>query len=153
MPNYYITRDGRVFSKQVKNDLRQLSPNLTTAGYYAVHFYHNKVRKTRAVHRLVAEHFLDSWESTLQVNHKDGDKLNNHISNLEMCSPKENIAHALAFGRLSTGEKHYNTKLTWEDINIIRSLKGFYQKQLGAIFGVGQSCIYKILRNLTWKKY
>lgn len=48
----------------------------------------------RYVHRLVAELFLPEWDSELQVNHIDGDKWNNHVSNLEMVTPSQNILHA-----------------------------------------------------------
>lgn len=43
---------------------------------------------------MVAQHFLDTWDSTLQVNHIDGDKQNNHFENLEMVTPSENMFHA-----------------------------------------------------------
>lgn len=67
--------------------------------------------KMYLIHRLVAEHFLiDSWDSKLQVNHKDGVKLNNYVDNLEIVSCKENIQHAWKLGLTSSKHSHKKVK-------------------------------------------
>ena len=53
---------------------------------------------TKYVHRVVADTFFDGDHSKMDVNHIDGNKLNNHISNLEWCSRKDNIDHAFING-------------------------------------------------------
>lgn len=64
-------------------------------GYLAITLQHNNVRKTFKVHRLVAEAFIPNPEGKVEVNHIDGNKQNNCVSNLEWVSHKENINHAV----------------------------------------------------------
>ena len=67
-------------------------------GYERVGLSSNNENKKFLVHRLVAEAFIDNPENKPQVNHIDGNKSNNHYSNLEWCSAKENIIHAYKNG-------------------------------------------------------
>lgn len=62
--------------------------------YYSVCLYKEKKGKTIRIHQLVAIHFVDNTNNEKNVNHKDGDKLNNHFSNLEWCNHRENINHS-----------------------------------------------------------
>lgn len=73
-----------------------LHPN--THGYLTIGLYKNAKRKHRTVHRLVAEAFLTREIGSLEVNHKDGDKLNNRVENLEWCSGSDNLSHAFIHG-------------------------------------------------------
>lgn len=78
-------------------------------------------RHTFAVHRLVAETFIPNPENKPQVNHKDGSRLNNHVSNLEWVTCSENHLHAFATGlKCHKGSKHPRSELREEDIPIIR---------------------------------
>lgn len=86
---YSITSDGRVFSH--KHNIF-LTPFKTPIGYLNVKLFNEEgKRSNKLVHRLVAEAFLGS--STLTVNHIDGDKTNNHVSNLEWVTYSDNMKH------------------------------------------------------------
>lgn len=90
MFGYSIAEDGKVFGK--RGDL--LTPWDNGRGYLILGLMMEGVRKTIAVHRLVALAYVDNPENLHEVNHKDGNKVNNHYSNLEWCTRGENIAHA-----------------------------------------------------------
>ena len=93
---YKITTEGKVWSEYKKDYLK---PNPNHKGYLTISLNIDRRNKTtKAIHRLVAEHFIDNPENKSQVNHIDGDKTNNDISNLEWCSNKENNQHAIDTG-------------------------------------------------------
>lgn len=105
------------------------------------------------VHRLVAEAFLVHTEKQIQVNHIDCNKLNNHINNLEWCTPSENKAHALKSGRYNKGSMCKHAKLTEKDIPEIfkMRLSGLSCLQIGTTFGVDLALIARILNRKAWK--
>ena len=67
-------------------------------GYYIINLHKNNIMKTYKVHRLVGENFIENKENKPYINHKDGNKLNNNILNLEWCTAKENVIHAWKTG-------------------------------------------------------
>ena len=91
-PNYVITDEGQVINAKTG---RVLKPDLNSCGYQRVTLCKNNKPKRFFVHRLVAEYFVPKplkWHD--QVNHKDGDKTNNHYENLEWCNQSLNQYHA-----------------------------------------------------------
>lgn len=110
------------------------------------------------VHRLVAKAFLPNLSNCSDVNHIDGNKKNNHVSNLEWITKSGNVQDAWEkglIGKLSTRfENHYNAKLKWIQVNKIRELHqtGKYsQRHLASMFDIkSHRTINNIINNRTW---
>ena len=86
---YVVYSDGKVWSKISKKFLKQ---TLTNSGYYILG------SKLGFVHRLIVKTFIGKIPNGFEVNHKDGNKLNNSIDNLEWCSYKRNADHMFNTG-------------------------------------------------------
>jgi hypothetical protein len=93
-PNYSITEDGVIFSNITNKVLTPFNNN----GYLRIGLSKDNKRKKFLVHRLIAEAFIPNNQNNLLINHKDGNKMNNHISNLEWCTYSENLKHAYKIG-------------------------------------------------------
>lgn len=98
-PGYEITAGGRVRCAKTKKVKKQ---SLSDGGYFRVSITKDSKESTMRVHRLVAETFLPNPDNKPYVNHKDGNKQNNKRSNLEWCSQKENVNHAIDTGLFPT---------------------------------------------------
>ena len=108
------------------------------------------------MHRLVAKAFIPNSNNLPQVNHIDGVKTNNVITNLEWVSSSANVKHAWDTGLIDrnkvSGENHKNSKLTALDVKDIRALfKAMSVKRIAEVFGVSSSTISDIKNNKTWK--
>lgn len=129
-------------------------------GYWKAHTTVNKKMVNVLVHRLVAIKFIPNPFGLPQVNHKDGNKDNNHKDNLEWVTQQENMTHAKENGLLNNlvGEHHGCSKLTEEKITLIKTLyvprsRCFGTRGLGRRFGVDQSTISVIVNNKSWKHH
>ena len=86
-PSYKVTKSGKVFSYRQGNILKPLSSVLDSSGYPIVKLYDDTNKKrTIAVHRIVADTFIPNPNNLECINHKDENKLNNEVSNLEWCT-------------------------------------------------------------------
>ena len=94
-PNYEIDSSGIVWSK---NTGKPMNPWLANSGYLMVALRSDGVKYRKYIHRLVAEAFIDGDHEGLEINHIDGNKLNNFIENLEWCTHSKNTLHAIKNG-------------------------------------------------------
>jgi len=92
---YKISNTGKVYSYKTN---KILSPGLCGSGYKKVQIGKDKKYKNRMIHRLVAEAFIPNPENKRTVNHIDGNKQNNDVSNLEWNTYSENLKHAYKHG-------------------------------------------------------
>lgn len=92
---YEISNHGRVRNRRTGRILRT---HINTQGYECVQLRYPDGVYTKRVHRLVAEAFHDGEYYGMDVNHIDGNKLNNHADNLEWCDRSKNIRHAFDIG-------------------------------------------------------
>lgn len=99
-PMYLIDENGNIFSEYTK---KYLKTHLNNKGYVVCQLRDtNGKNHIVLVHRLVAKTFIPNENADkLEVNHKDGNKLNNNITNLEWCTRKENIRHGIKNGLIS----------------------------------------------------
>ena len=124
---YYITKDGKVYISNYRNTGidKEMKPRII-AGYYALGLEdpkstpENRIQKIHKIHRLLAEYFIPNPDNKPCVNHKDGNKLNNNLNNLEWVTISENTKHAYA----NKLEKNWWTKeLGIICINLIENYK------------------------------
>lgn len=115
----------------------------------------DRVKKTTfLVHRLVGIMFIPNENNYSEINHKNGIKSDNRMSNLEWCSRSQNEQHAYDNGLTTThSENHHSSKLTNSDIPKIKELLscGLKQREIAKIFNVSESTISVIKRVVKWK--
>ena len=151
---YRIDKEGNVYSPY--RGWHLVSQQEIQKGYLRVSLMTNKGRKFFMVHRLVLEAYQPRKDSLqLQVNHKDGDKHNNCLDNLEWCTGLENISHAYRnnLANKAKGENAGCVKLTEQQVLEICELIQSGTDSLTAIgqkYGVSKYCISDIKRKKSW---
>ena len=126
----------------------ELHKTLSTTGYYVVSLSRNGKEKKCRIHRLVAETFIPNPENKSQVNHIDGNKLNNHISNLEWATPKENVRHAVDNGLLTIKQKEiknhrFGSLVAIEPVGKTKNEKGTVRTLWKCICDCGKTTIVR----------
>ena len=147
---YYIEEDGRIFSKH-RN--RYLKPYKMKNGYWVIQLGRHR---RELIHRLVAKVYIQNINNYKEVNHKDGNKDNNHFSNLEWCTRQQNVKHSYDFGLKENrkGSKVHNALLNEDKVREIRKLyatKQYSCREIGEMFGVKSSTIDYIINYKNWK--
>lgn len=163
---YYVTMCGRVFAAEKKQLLygrhpkpyyrtypsKELKPYKHPVGYLTVGLWKNGERERHLVHRLVAQSFLPNPNNLPEVNHKDLDKSNNRVSNLEWVSREGNLLHAEENGRKLFGSSVGTSILVEEDVLEILELlsRGTPQTKIAELYGVSNHAIYRIAHGHNW---
>ena len=160
---YQISNLGRVKSlggwrgtAKRKEKIRTI--HSTHDGYAKVRLQHQGKDKTMRVHRLVAKAFIPNPKNMDTVNHIDGNKKNNKVSNLEWVDRTEQMIHAYKLGLKTSrvGTQNSNAKLTDDQVREIRKNYVPYSKEYGTValakkYGVTNRVIGLIARNLAYK--
>ena len=135
------------FTRIVKGGI--LKPGIGSVGYREVRIKINGKGILKLLHRLIAEAFIPNPENKPEVNHKDGNKLNNEIENLEWVTHSEQRQHAYDTGLQigAIGSKSHTSVLTEEDIPTIRKrlIEGDSQSEIARDYGVHTSIIHGIV--------
>lgn len=133
-----------------------LKPHITKMGYARVNLRlaHSRKYKSFLVHRLVAKNFLANPNNYKEINHKDCNRLNNNVTNLEWCNRFYNIKYAFEKGRASNkGVRNSNAKLNEDDIIAIKAMMRtgrFFQTDIAKLFKVHKNTIQMIDFRNTW---
>jgi hypothetical protein len=151
---YQISNLGRV--KSFKKNNKSYIMKQSNGKYPSVSFYKNGKEKRFLVHRLVAKSFLTNTENKGTVNHINGIKTDNRVENLEWCTQKENIHHALKTGIGSIGERNGLAKFTNEQVRHLRKIYKPYDSKFGGAalarkYGISGNKMHLILTKQTYK--
>lgn len=139
---YSVNDNGDIFS--LKGRKKILVGKVSKAGYREILINHKNIRKYFLAHRLILSTFINNDDNKRTVNHIDGNKLNNKLSNLEWSTDRENQIHAI-------NNKLIIHKINFEIAEQIRNDIGSY-RELGLKYGLGKTQIGYIKNNKRWKR-
>lgn len=153
LPNarYLISSLGEVCSTESGKLLKQMDDG---RGYLCVSISMDRQPQQKyKVHRLAAEVFLPRIIGANDVNHIDGIKTNNRVTNLEWCTRSENIQHALQLGLMAVGEGHPISELKSLEVEQIKLLfiAGKSNSEIASLYNVARGTISKIRQLKTWR--
>ena len=143
--DYEITNKGEIINKR---NNKIVKPEINSKGYLRVRIGGKKY----FVHRLVAEKYLKNKDNKPQVNHKDGNKLNNCVENLEWVTNLENRKHAVKNGLQIQGSKCPWAKLTEEQVLYIRNNPNISSRTLSEMYNVSLGAIKDVRNFKSWKQ-
>ncbi|MBC1237104.1 HNH endonuclease [Nostoc sp. 2RC] len=155
-PIHAVNQFGEIIRIRTR---KYIQPSVNRKGYLQVCLQN---KKSYRIHRLVAELFISNPDHKPQVNHKDGNKHNNHFNNLEWVFNQENQDHAILNGlwdgisektkKRQTGETNSAAKLSESDVlSIYQKLKeGFGVTQLARQHGITHSMVSNIKSGKSW---
>lgn len=159
---YAVTESGKIwgypkphrYSTIGKNTKgRFLKPWLIGHGYETVSLYKEHKDKKFLVHRLIGSAYIPNPQNLREINHKNGNRLDNRVTNLEWVSSKENKAHAWKNGMYThSGENHYLAKLNPKKVRQIRQLhqKGMNGMKIAKLMKISFGTAYGVLRGRSW---
>lgn len=155
---YLISNMGRLKNKNT-NHIYKLQ--IQRDGYVIKSIYictknHKKIYKLIYLHIAVGCSFIPNPKKLPQINHKDGNKANNFVDNLEWVTPRENVKHSIEHKLQPTGKLCPWSKLSLNDVNYIRQVYKKGDKLYGATalsvkYNVDRSTISLIVNNKRWK--
>lgn len=168
-PKYEVGDNGSIWSLNYNNTQQrhEIKQHIDKYGYKYVVLVVDGKRYKRLVHRMVAISFIENPENKPQVNHVDGNKINNIVENLEWNTARENVIHSYASNLKRTTEKQKlvasirysgtnnpKCKLTKEIVSEIRKLRGEGNTldELSVRYNISKSQVSSICTFKTWKQ-
>lgn len=165
---YEVSSSGVVRRVLAAGAAYPMKPALNPRKYLSVILRHQNTRSNRTIHSIVAAAFIGPRPVGLEINHKDGNKFNNDVSNLEYVTHQENCAHAYRTGlRTGTpgkreprpehvaaktrGEKNPAAKLTTAQVRDIRQAVHIKTRDLASMYGVAVCTINRIKQGSKWR--
>lgn len=163
---YDVSNEGRLrrspgspkIGRAVPGRVLSLHGRIDDGGYRLAELSRNGRRVTKKLHRLIAASFLGVRPTRIQVNHKDGNKLNNRLDNLEYVTNQENMRHAIRLGLFDpsqAGRKRAGVgmKLNAGDVMDIRSrvASGESRRAVASAYGLHVMTIGQIIRREIWR--
>ena len=149
---YLICNKGFVFNEDI-NGIQ--SPCISNTGYIRATMCHNGKRYKENIHRLVAKYFIDNPNDLPQVNHIDGNKHNNDVSNLEWVTPRENVIHSYDTHLNHSGEKNRLSCASDEQIHHVCRLlveNKLTLKEIVDATGTTIRVVKHVLRRDSWTR-
>jgi len=151
---YQCSNLGRIISLKWGNK-KFINGSVSGCGYVQLVIYSNKIKKRIKLHRVIALAFIENPEHKLCINHKNGNKLDNRVENLEWCTHSENIIHAYKTGlwKPVNGERQGSSKLKEADVIKIKELlkTKLSQEEIASGFNINRKVISLIKNNMAWK--
>jgi len=148
-PMYFVCPNGDVFST-FNRKLLKISPGTKPSGYKFVGLREGDEVMYRHVHRLVAITFIDNPNNLPEVNHKNGNKADNSVWNLEWVTRSQNAKHALDNGfNPQKGLTSSSAKLNADQVRQIREAQGKY-RDIGKKFGVCAQTVCNVKRRSSY---
>ncbi len=161
--NYYqCSKDGKVrgldrIIKHPKGQClkkgKELRQSISSNGYAMVSLLKDGKQTAFTVHSLIAATFLKGYNPKVNdVNHIDGIKTNNVLSNLEVVSRSENLRHAYSTGlkKATNGTDRYNAKLNEDSVRAIRGANQVSRKALANQYNVSETIIRQVINRRKW---
>ncbi len=148
---YEITKCGIIRNKANK---RIKSQYVSSTGYYMISISKNNKTNPYKVHRLLADNFIEKVNGKTSVNHKDGNKLNNCLSNLEWCNHLENMQHAFNTNLINnTGSNNGMAKINESIAKQIKEMlkNKVSQQKIADKFNISRSLVLGINVGRLWK--
>lgn len=146
------TKGGALKAKAPKILSQEMGLGRKGPNYWRVSLWKNGKKWKPGVHQVVALAFIGEAPEGATVNHKDGNKLNNHFSNLEYATRSENQIHAYEVGlqKRQRGAQRPMSKLT--ELQVLRVIETKEKvKDLAVEFGVSESLLYMLRTGSRWK--
>lgn len=149
--NYIVSDQGEVTNTNSDHTMKK---QINNCGYYRVELSKSGKQKKYFVHRLVATAYIPNKDNFPQVNHINGNKLDNRVENLEWCTASQNHKHSFKYlGRPVTkvlDDENGKTKIRKADIpSIMKRKKTTTYRALAAVLGVHPKYLSRLLRGIV----